>query len=196
MATISKVYERPSVRSLRGSAWLGVLLLAASCKQPASETKPLEAPPVRRQEAAGLAKPVSLEIYGYNYTDLAIDSFEVNGQGGGDLEVSSIDSGGGKGTCCVGLSPGTRFPVELTLRWTRERKRWCEKAVQLKGIGTANPWHLGVHFFPDGHIEAEVTEGYPDLKLKLDRVDAGRRKPTGNSVQDEQSARCRDGDDP
>ncbi|QAT84670.1 hypothetical protein EJ065_3103 [Corallococcus coralloides] len=175
---------------------MGLLLLAASCKQPASETKPAAPPPTVPQQASALAKPVSLEINGYNYTDLAIDSFEVNGQGGGDIEVSSIDSGGGKGTCCMGLSPGTRFPVELTLRWTRDRKRWCEKTVQLKGIGTANPRHLGVHFLPDGHIEVEVTEGYPDLKLKLDRVDAGRRKPTGNSVQDEQSARCRDGYDP
>ncbi|MHA7630287.1 DUF3304 domain-containing protein [Corallococcus sp. M7] len=189
--------EQPSARQLRRGAWLGALLLAAACKQPPPETtKPVAPPPPVPQQASGVAKPVSLEINGYNYTDLAIDSFEVNGQGGGDLEVSSTDSGGGKGTCCVGLSPGTRFPVELSIRWTRDRKRWCEKTVQLAGIATANPRHLGVHFFPDGHIEAEVTEGYPDLKLKLDRVDAGRRKPTGNSVQDEQSARCRDGDDP
>ncbi|RKG96035.1 DUF3304 domain-containing protein [Corallococcus carmarthensis] len=196
MATISKAHERPSAWSLRGDAWLGLFLLAASCKQPVPETKPVELPPPTREEAAALAKPVSLEINGYNYTDLAIDTFEVNGQGGGDLAVSSTTSGGGKGACCVGLSPGTKFPVELTIRWTRDRKRWCEKAVQLAGVATANPQHLGVHFFPDGHIEAEVTEGYPDLKLKLDRVDVGRRKAAGNSVQDEQSARCRDGDDP
>ncbi|WP_158621758.1 DUF3304 domain-containing protein [Corallococcus aberystwythensis] len=156
----------------------------------------MESPPTTDKETSGLKNPVSLEINGYNYTDLAIDSFEVNGQGGGDLSVSSSTSGGGKGTCCLGLSPGTKFPVALTLRWTRDRKRWCEKTVQLAAPVTADPRHIGVHFFPDGRIEAELTEGYPDLKLKLDRVDAGRRKPAANSVQDEQSARCRDGDDP
>ncbi|WP_158616741.1 DUF3304 domain-containing protein [Corallococcus sp. CA054B] len=175
---------------------MGLLLLAASCKQPASETKPAAPPPTVPPQASALAKPVALEINGYNYTDLAIDSFEVNGQGGGDLSVSSTTSGGGKGTCCLGLSPDTKFPVELAIRWTRDRKRWCEKTVQLAPPVTGDPRHIGVHFFPDGRIEAELTEGYPDLKLKLDRVDAGRRKPTGNSVQDEQSARCRDGDDP
>lgn len=156
----------------------------------------MEPPPTVPRESSVLSKPVALEINGYNYTDLAIDTFEVNGQGGGDLVVSSATSGGGKGVCCMGLSPGTKFPVELTIQWTRDRKRWCEKTVQLAGPVTANPRHLGVHFFPDGRIEAEITEGYPDLKLKLDRVDVGRRKPAGNSVQDEQSARCRDGNDP
>lgn len=193
MATISRAHERLSTS---GGAWLGLLLLAASCKQPATETKPVEPTPATTQESSALTKPVSLEINGYNYTDLAIDSFEVNGQGGGDLSVSSTTSGGGKATCCLGLSPGTKFPVELTIQWTRDRKRWCEKTVQLAAPVTANPRHIGVHFFPDGRIEAELTEDYADLKLKLDRVDVGRRKPAGNSVQDEQSARCRDGDDP
>jgi hypothetical protein len=32
-------------------------------------------------------KRASLTIYGYNYTDLYIDSFSVNGNGGGNLEV-------------------------------------------------------------------------------------------------------------
>jgi hypothetical protein len=31
-------------------------------------------------------KRASLTIYGYNYTDLYIDSFSVNGNGGGNLE--------------------------------------------------------------------------------------------------------------
>ncbi|MBN8471406.1 DUF3304 domain-containing protein [Corallococcus exiguus] len=100
--------DRPSARSICGGTLLGILLLAASCKQP--ETKPAEPPSPAPRESSVLAKPISMEINGYNYTDLAIDSFEVNGQGGGDLSVSSTTSGGGKGTCCLGLSPGTKFP--------------------------------------------------------------------------------------
>lgn len=40
---------------------------------------------------------VSLTIEGYNYTDDYIDQFTVNGQGGGNLYLSTPTSGGGGG---------------------------------------------------------------------------------------------------
>jgi hypothetical protein len=50
-----------------------------------------------------------------------------------------------------------------------------------------------VHFFPDVRIEAEITENYPELKLKLQDYNEGQRKESGNTVADEQTARCKDG---
>jgi len=195
MAMMSEARELPSSRYVHYGMWLGSLLLAVSCKPAKTETAPVERPAAVAQ-APVVTEPLLLEINGYNYTDLYVDSFEVDGQGGGDLEVSSTTTGGGKGVCCMGFRPGTKLPVELTIKWTRDRKRWCEKTTVLQGPVPANPRHLGVHFFPDGHIEAEITEDYPDLKLKLERTSAGERKSSGNMVQDERTARCRDGYDP
>lgn len=147
------------------------------------------------QSALGLgeAKTVGLEINGFNYTDLYIDSFEVNGNGGGNLSVSSRTGGGGGGMCCYSWYPGTPLPKKVKVKWTRDRKRWCETQAVLSGPVPAKPGHFGVHFFPDGHIEVEITESYPEVKLALDRVHPDERKEQGNRVADEQTARCKDG---
>ncbi|MFY0578109.1 hypothetical protein ACN28S_30715 [Cystobacter fuscus] len=50
-----------------------------------------------------------------------------------------------------------------------------------------------MHFFPDGHIEAELSEDYPQLRLVLERFNNGQRKQFGNVVADERNARCGDG---
>ncbi|WP_257461086.1 DUF3304 domain-containing protein [Archangium lipolyticum] len=185
-ASIHRARRLP--RGVRWGLLLCVLPLLAGCNKK-TETTPDE-PPTRAAEPAPRREPLLLEINGFNYTDLYIDSFEVNGQGGGNLFVSSPESGGGGGVCCVSWSPEGTTPVRLKITWTRDRKRWCEKEVLLTGPAPSNPRHLGVHFFPDGHIEAEVTEDYPDLKLRMERVDTARRKPSGNTVADEQTARC------
>jgi len=170
---------------------MGLSMWVACSKPKAEETR--GAQPAQVEEAPVIPQPVSLTINGFNYTDLYIDSFEVNGQGGGNLFVSSPTSGGGGSVCCVSFRPGTRLPVALTIKWTRDRKRWCEKEVLLTGPVPANPRHIGVHFFPDGHIEAEITAEYPELKLRLQDHDDGQRKESGNVVADERTARCKDG---
>ncbi|MFY0526730.1 DUF3304 domain-containing protein [Archangium gephyra] len=166
--------------------------MLVACNKPKTEEKP-GTQPAQVDEAPVITEPVSLTINGFNYTDLYIDSFEVNGQGGGNLFVSSPTAGGGKGVCCMSFRPGTKLPVQLRIKWTRDRKRWCEKEALLTGPVPANPRHLGVHFFPDGHIEAEITEDYPELKLKLQDYNDEQRKASGNAVADEQTARCKDG---
>jgi hypothetical protein len=166
--------------------------MLVACNKPKSAEKP-GAQHAQVDEAPVITQSVSLEINGFNYTDLYIDSFEVNGQGGGNLFVSSPTSGGGGGVCCVSFSPGTKLPVQLRIKWTRDRKRWCEKDALLTGPVPANPRYLGVHFFPDGHIEAEITENDPEPRLRLERVERGKRKDSGNTVADEQTARCKDG---
>lgn len=169
-------------RWLRPWLLLGVLGGAASCT-PTPKAAPAE--------ARANSEPVLLEINGFNYTDLYIDSFEVNGQGGGNLFVSSATSGGGGSVCCLRWVPGT--PLPLRVSWTRDQKRRCEQEVPLRQPLPAAPRHLAVHFFPDGHLEAELTENYPALKLELERANPEERKATGNTVNDERLSRCTDG---
>lgn len=139
--------------------------------------------------------PVSLAINGFNYTDLPISYFSVNGQGGSNIVVSSSTSGGGGTVCCASWRPGSRLPRPVTVEWLRVvngRDRWCEKTVQLNGPVPDRPTALGVHFMPDGDIQVEMTRGEADPKLKLERFSAGKRKESGNVIYDEQVARCRD----
>jgi hypothetical protein len=184
--------HRPRSNLSRAARWgllLGALPLLAGCTSK-SKTEAVPSPP--SAPAAEAPAPLLLEIDGFNYSDLYIDSFEVNGHGGGNLFVSSPDSGGGGGTCCVAWSPGSTLPIPLKITWTRDGKRRCEQDVELKGPFPASPRHLGVHFFPDGHLEAEVTEDYPTLKLSLERVNTAQRKPSENTIADEHVARCHD----
>lgn len=183
---------RGGVHAVRLGVLLGGLSVLAACTERKSDAPPSEPSP-QAADAPAITRRVSLEINGFNYTDLYIDSFEVNGQGGGNLFVSSPTSGGGGGVCCVSFGPGSRLPIRLTIKWTRDRKRWCEKEALVTGTIPANPRHLAVHFFPDGRIEAEITENYPELKLRLEDFNEAERKASGNTVADEQTARCKDG---
>ncbi len=177
------------------AGWLlgGAMLLLSACSQcnPGAKT---DGKPVRpAEDKFTVDKSVSLEINGFNYTDLYIDGFIVNGQGGGNIFVSSPKSGGGGSVCCVSLWPGLELPTTLKVEWTRDNNRWCIADVVLKGPVPPNPQHLGIHFFPDGHIEAELSEDYPALRLVLDRFNDGQRKQSGNQVSDERGGKCQDG---
>ncbi|MFY0582807.1 DUF3304 domain-containing protein [Cystobacter fuscus] len=137
-------------------------------------------------------KSVSLEINGFNYTDLYIENFSVAGVGGGNVFVSSLDSGGGGSTCCMRWYPGVTLPFPVKIVWTRDGKRICEKEVLINGPVPEHPRHVVVQFLQDGRIEIELTEDFPDVKLRLERFSPVERKKSGNSVLDEQIARCHD----
>lgn len=122
----------------------------------------------------------TLEINGFNYTDYYIDSFTVNGQGGGNVYVSSPTSGGGGGVCCVSWSPSTEPPVVVTIEWTHDHSDICTQEVTIREPYPENPNHIGIHFFQDGHVEAELTEDYPELKLELERFNEAERHEQGN----------------
>jgi hypothetical protein len=110
---------RSAAREVRCALLLAGLAVLAACNKPKPEEKP-GGQPAQVDAAPVITQSISLEINGFNYTDLYIDSFEVNGQGGGNLFVSSPTSGGGGGVCCVSFTPGTRLPVQLTIKWTSE----------------------------------------------------------------------------
>ena len=186
---MSKGFTRPGLGQRHGPGrWVCLWLSAAlsACAQP----QQVAAPQVPQQT---LGEPVSLAINGFNYTDEYIDQVVVAGVGGGNLFVSSPTSGGGKTACCATWRSGTPLPRPIKVEWTRDRKRWCEKTVQLLGPVPEKPTALGVHFMPNGDIQVEITRGEADPKLKLDRFNAGQRKEAGNVIHDEETARCRDG---
>ncbi|WP_374317207.1 DUF3304 domain-containing protein [Aquabacterium sp.] len=149
----------------------------------AQADKPGEAVP-----AVKLGEAQALLIQGYNYTDDVIDSFTVNGQGGGRLYVSGPDSGGGGSVCCVSYRPGTPLPIKLRVRWmggycmefeTSEFGRtnsyrkglWREADAFAVDLSNGKPRALEVHIFPDGHVEAAITEGYSKPRLVLSRTE-------------------------
>lgn len=166
-------------------------LMAACATGTSGETptKNVSTPSQRAQPASH-----GLTIYGYNYTDLYIDSFEVGGNGGGNLSVSTMTTGGSKSACCASVYPAL-VPYEVKIKWKgREGKnRWCEKKVTLHGPIPAKPGYFEVHFYPDGHIEVAVTEDASKPRLTLERFSYGRRKETGNKVYDEMVGECKDG---
>lgn len=163
--------------------------LVMAC-EPAAQAVP--AAPAK-QGAYVSPKAYSVTAYGYNYTDTYIDSFEVDGSSGGNLEVSIPTAGGGKHTCCArvtsGLPPGYTFKV----KWTRDRVRWCEQDVPLTTAVPPDPRYLEVHFYPDGKIEVEATQKASPPRLKLERASYTRRNETNNVNNDETFSRCKDG---
>lgn len=135
-------------------------------------------------------KTLSLAIVGYNYTNRYINTFEVDGAGGGNLFVSSPTSGGGGTTCCALYMPGLPG-LKLTIRWqdagciyhTKSTTSnevfehiyhtYKEAEVPVEDLGGLQPRYLEVHFYPDGTVQAAATqqESPPRLKLPKQRED-------------------------
>lgn len=129
-------------------------------------------------------KTYSLAIVGYNYTDRYIDSFLVNGQGGGNIGVSWPGSSGQGSICCVNWRDGSKLPKKINVQWvaaycmqvlhgsegetqTMRQPIWKSTDVDLNGPVPANPQNLEVHFYPGDHIELAMTEGDSPARLDL-----------------------------
>ena len=144
----------------------------------------------------------ALGIVGYNYTDLYISYFIVNGTNGFNLGVSTESSGGGSTICCFGWAPAAPLPKPITVEWTRDGgNRWCRQKVMLNSPVPLEPTTLEVHFYPDGHIEVAMTDIYSPPRLKLKAAGNGYRydfriKNVEAAVRavDEKTSECRDGD--
>lgn len=176
---------------------LTVLGLLASISANAQGTPNEEARGVSQTNKLKPRESVSLTINGFNYTDRVIELFSINGQGGGNIAVSSPTSGGGKTTCCITWHPATKLPTPVEIEWMRyanDKERWCKKVVMLNGPVPENPEAVGVHFMPDGEIIVEITSGYPKLKLLLNRFLPSRRKEDGNVIHDDEVAECKHGE--
>lgn len=126
----------------------------------------------------------NLTIYGYNYTNRYIDSFEVDGQGGGNLDVSGPGSGGGGSVCCYGWRMGAPLPQTFRVRWASSgclktltsssgykhqvvEHQFTERDVLIEGPVPLAPSFLEVHIYPDQHVEIALTSDYSSPRLKL-----------------------------
>ena len=121
-----------------------------------------------------------LGIVGYNYTDRYIDSFEVGGQGGGNVFLSDHESGGGSTYCCIGFNPSTPLPVKMKVRWTwgavedENRKvtkpqETAEVTAEIRGPVPDDPHVLEVHFMPNGTVQLRITYDNSPPLLIIDR---------------------------
>ena len=143
----------------------------------------------------------SLLIQGYNYTDDYINSFTVDGQGGGNLYVSGPTSGGGKSVCCASFSQGMPLPIKLKVRWTGaycmeyetnmfgrtsayRKGLWRESEALAVDLSQGKPRALEVHIFPDGHVEAAITQGYSRPRLVLPDDHRGLRPGVHHTYPD------------
>lgn len=129
-----------------------------------------------------MGQTVWLTLHGYNYTDHYIDSYSVNGAGGGNLFVSDAGSGGGGGACCVRWTVGQRLPVKVRVRWEssacvyiknvdgedfeRAKQFFSEEDAWIKGPIPINPQYFETHLYPDGHVEVAITDNYSPPRLK------------------------------
>lgn len=133
---------------------------------------------------------IQLTLHGYNYTDRYIDQYSVNGSGGGNLFVSGPGSSGGGSVCCVRHVQGTVRRV-VTIKWQSDACYYSEKSkFSLKKVDQLhsfykqtdvvvdpkvpeNPQYFEVHFYPDGHVEAAITDAVSRSRLPLpkDRED-------------------------
>lgn len=133
---------------------------------------------------------VELALTGYNYTNRHIEQFRVNATGGGNLYVSSPTSGGGGTACCVSYIIGAK-KWRVRVRWQTDActfnnetfsngeqdyevfRYFKEVEVDVSPAIPARPNFFEVHFYPDGHVEAAVTEqgSRPRLLLPKERED-------------------------
>lgn len=137
----------------------------------------------------------TLTLHGYNYTDLGIGSYEVNGQGGGNVEVSDASGGGSKSACCVSVYTPMIEPQPITIKWNPTGDKWCEQTVMLTSPLPAKPEYFEVHFYQDGHIEVAVTDNYSPPRLQLTRKHGNSRHEDERQNIDNSSrfARCQNG---
>jgi hypothetical protein len=132
-----------------------------------------------------------LTIRGFNYTDLYIGNFAVNGAGGGNIEVSDHHMGGGKGTCCAPLPGGIELPMTVEISWKRDGDvPYCKQRVLLEGPVPNDPYAFDVHFYQDGTIQVAISQFRASARVELDRFSSVQRKATGNVNNDTKFSRC------
>ncbi|NVD71789.1 DUF3304 domain-containing protein [Duganella sp. BJB1802] len=128
--------------------------------------------------------PISLSLSGYNYTNQSIDSFSVNGQGGGNIFVSTPTSGGGGTACCVTYFPNGVLK-KVTVRWqsggcyfhrflTKSNEvfdtfypYYKEADVSISEDVAKDPKRMEVHFYPDGTVQVHITDEASEPRLSL-----------------------------
>lgn len=136
-------------------------------------------------------KSYDLAILGYNYTSRYIATFSVNGNGGGNIMVSSPTSGGSGSSCCISYTHGENM---VSIRWGADacvfnvrndvtKEEGDEIHIFYKNVTvpvtesySAVPRFMEVHFYPDGKVEAAVTDRRSSPRLSLSESRRDRTK--------------------
>jgi len=112
-------------------------------------------------------KPVTLSLIAYNYTGRYIDSYSVDGQGGGNAYETTA---GGRVVCCLSFRPDSKLPFTVKVEWVFGREEDAQRRVtrpQEKRSATATvygpiperPSSFETHFLPNGEVFVQIT-GY------------------------------------
>lgn len=125
-------------------------------------------------------------ILGYNYTDENIVAFSVDGQGGGDVRVSTPTTGGSGIVCCILFSKNPKWPIQVLVRWQsggcrvfpknsrygRNRYFYKEVMVDVERGMSAHPSDMAVHFYKDGSVRVRLVDELepPLIKLPKNRL--------------------------
>lgn len=123
---------------------------------------------------------VMLGVVGYNYTDRYIDTFSVGGAGGGNVNKSHGDSGGGSTVCCIGYNPDRPLPIIMEVEWMFGYQleehgeisvpdEHHEATAVLDGPVPDDPAYLETHFMPDGSVQLRITVVPSPPLLNIDR---------------------------
>jgi Protein of unknown function (DUF3304) len=132
-----------------------------------------------------------LALEAYNYTDTYIDSFTVDGAGGGNVEVSKGLAGGSKSACCAPISADTPLPMAIEIAWQRDGEvPYCRQTVLLNGPIPPNPNRFEVHFYQDGTIQVAIANDSSPSRFKLERFNYAQRKAAGNINNDSKFSEC------
>jgi hypothetical protein len=169
------------------SFMLLLVLFSAMAMLSSSNAKQFKSGP----NGEGRAGYYLLDLVGYNYTDRNIDSYSINGQGGGNVRLSSPTSGGSGIACCVKLSKDEVDYFYVRVRWQFDgctyilkssisgsvskniRSFYKESDVNVSRAIGVKPTHLEAHFYPDGSVKVQLTDQLspPRLSLNEGRVD-------------------------
>jgi hypothetical protein len=122
-----------------------------------------------------VASNLSLTIKGYNYTDRYINDFSINFHGGGDINVSGPDTGGGGSVCCMPFLVAD--PTKnVVVRWQANAcyfktkstisdevfddlySYFKEERVPVIVNPGRSPKYFEVHIFPTGVAKVLLTE--------------------------------------
>lgn len=152
-------------------------------------------PPIWAQQIKSKnSEYVTLDLIGYNYTDRDINDYDVDGQGGGIVAMSSPTSGGSGSVCCVRLAIRRSSPKIVRVRWqvdgctylmrsefTGSTQRmshyfYKEAYVEVRRPKGTKFSHLESHFYPDGSVVVRITKdiSLPLLSLNESRPDKSK----------------------
>ncbi|MCA3166814.1 MAG: DUF3304 domain-containing protein, partial [Burkholderiales bacterium] len=111
---------------------------------------------------------VTLSLIAYNYTGRYIDSYAVDGQGGGNAYETTA---GGRVVCCLSFRPDSKLPFTVKVEWLLADKRdfvnnkWIAMPDEKRSaIATVygpipkEPSEFETHFLPDGSVRVFITE--------------------------------------